>query len=63
MLNFITWVVKEDHQARLSLGLDNPTLVVPESTSKFAKDGTYSVDVDLWNASKDQPSMATRCNR
>ena len=26
--------------------------------SKFTQDGTYSVEVDLWNASKDQPSMA-----
>lgn len=45
-------------EARLSLGLDNPTLVVPESTSKFAKDGTYTVDVALWNATQDKASMA-----
>ena len=44
--------------ARLSLGLDNPTLIEPETPSKFTQDGTYSVEVDLWNASKDQPSMA-----
>ena len=35
-------------EARLSLGLDNPTLVVPESTSKFA----------IWNATQDKASMA-----
>ena len=28
-----------------------------------AQDGTYSVEVDLWNASKDQPSMAADANR
>ena len=45
-------------EARLSLGLDNPTPVVPESTSKFAKDGTYTVDVALWNSTQDKASMA-----
>ena len=42
-------------EARLSLGLDNPTKVVE---SKFASDGTYNVDVALWNATQDQASMA-----
>lgn len=45
-------------EARLSLGLDNPTPIVPESTSKFAKDGTYTVDVALWNSTQDKASMA-----
>ena len=45
--------------ARLSLGLDNPTLIEPENHQvNSTQDGTYSVEVDLWNASKDQPSMA-----
>lgn len=41
--------------ARLSLGLDKPTAI---STSKFTKDGTYKVNIALWNASKDEASMA-----
>lgn len=41
--------------ARLSLGLDTPTAI---TASKFATDGTYTVNVALWNASKDVPSMA-----
>lgn len=45
-------------EARLSLGLDNPTPVLPENTSKFTKDGTYTVDVALWNATQDKVSMA-----
>ena len=43
---------------RLSLGLDNPTLIEPETPSKFTQDGTYSVDVALWNATSDKESMA-----
>ena len=45
-------------EARLSLDLENPTLVSPVESSKFAKDGTYTVDVALWNADRDQASMA-----
>lgn len=45
-------------EARLLLGLDNPTLVLPENTSKFAQDGTYTVNITLWNATQDKASMA-----
>lgn len=45
-------------EARLSLGLDNPKPVMSENTSKFTKDGTYTVDVALWNATQDKVSMA-----
>lgn len=41
--------------ARLALGLDQPVAI---STSKFASDGTYQVAISLWNAAKDEPSMA-----
>lgn len=41
--------------ARLTLDLDNLTNV---NTSIFASDGTYNVDVALWNATQDQASMA-----
>ena len=33
--------------ARLSLGLDNPTLIELETPNKFTKDGTYSAGIDL----------------
>lgn len=45
-------------EARLSLGLDNPTLITTVNSGKFVKDGTYTVNVVLWNADKDQASMA-----
>lgn len=45
-------------EARLLLGLDNPTLIVPETASKFGEDGTYSVEIALWNATQDKISMA-----
>ena len=41
--------------ARLSLDLDHLTKVIP---SRFNQDGTYSVDVALWNATSDKASMA-----
>lgn len=41
--------------ARLSLDLEHASAV---STSKFAGDGTYNVNIALWNASKDELSMA-----
>ena len=41
--------------ARLSLDLDHLTKVIP---SRFNQDGTYSVDVALWNATGDKASMA-----
>lgn len=58
--------------ARLQLKLDGLTKVDPtpetpkddedkkdeENTSRFTKDGTYSVDVALWNATSDKESMA-----
>lgn len=33
--------------ARLSLGLDNLTLIELETPNKFTKDGTYSAGIDL----------------
>ena len=58
--------------ARLQLKLDGLTKVDPipetpkddedkkeeENISRFTKDGTYSVDVALWNATSDKESMA-----
>ena len=58
--------------ARLQLKLDGLAKVDPipetpkddkdkkdeENTSRFTKDGTYSVDVALWNATSDKESMA-----
>lgn len=41
--------------ARLLLDLDALTSI---NTSVFASDGTYNVDVALWNATQDQASMA-----
>lgn len=41
--------------ARLLLDLDALTSI---NTSVFASDGTYNVDVALWNATQDQTSMA-----
>ena len=38
-----------------SLDLDHLTKVIP---SRFNQDGTYSVDVALWNATSDKASMA-----
>lgn len=42
-------------QARLVLGLDAPKAV---QTSRFESDGTYSLNVALWNATSDKESMA-----
>lgn len=41
--------------ARLYLDLNHLTKVIP---SRFNQDGTYSVDVALWNATSDKESMA-----
>lgn len=41
--------------AILSLDLDNPIKI---NTSVFASDGTYNVDVALWNATQNATSMA-----
>ena len=55
MLNSITADSNRGATARLSLDLDHLTKVIP---SRFNQDGTYSVDVALWNATSDKASMA-----
>lgn len=68
-----TVIEEEDrHPKKVQLKLDGLTKVDPtpetpkddedkkdeENTSRFTKDGTYSVDVALWNATSDKESMA-----
>lgn len=68
-----TVIEEEDgHPKKVQFKLDGLTKVDPtpetpkddedkkdeENTSRFTKDGTYSVDVALWNATSDKESMA-----